>query len=116
MELGYWVSFTLSQKLVLLMLDRKFQIAIEYCYTWKYRYPNSHVFWVHASTFDRFEQAYRDIAKEISILGTEDPQNDTLIIVRDWLNKPENGSWLLVLGNADNLDLFLLHRAIVPLF
>ena len=38
--------------------------------------------------------------------GTEDPQNDTLIIVRDWLNKPENGSWLLILDNADDLDLF----------
>jgi hypothetical protein len=88
------------------MPDRKSQIAIEFCYTWKYRYPDSHVFWVHASTFDRFEQAYRDIAKEISIPGTEDPQNDTLIIVRDWLDKPENGSWLLVLDNADDLDLF----------
>ena len=40
------------------------------------------------------------------IPGTEDPQNNTLIIVRDWLNKPENGSWLLVLDNADDLELF----------
>ena len=42
----------------------------------------------------------------MSIPGTEDPQNNTLIIVRDWLNKPENGSWLLFLDNADDLDLF----------
>jgi hypothetical protein len=42
----------------------------------------------------------------MSIPGTEDPRNDALIIVRDWLNKPENGSWLLVLDNADDLDLF----------
>jgi tetratricopeptide (TPR) repeat protein len=61
---------------------------------------------VHASTFDRFEQAYRDIAKDISIPGAEDPQNDTLVIVRDWLNKPANGSWLFVLDNADDLELY----------
>jgi hypothetical protein len=38
--------------------------------------------------------------------GTKDPQNDTLIIVQDWLDKPENGSWLLVLDNANDLNLF----------
>jgi tetratricopeptide (TPR) repeat protein len=42
----------------------------------------------------------------MSIPGTEDPQNDTLILVRDWLNTPENGSWLLILDNADNISLF----------
>ncbi len=42
----------------------------------------------------------------MSIPGTEDPQNDLLILVQDWLGKPKNGSWLLVLDNADNLDLF----------
>ena len=64
------------------------------------------MFWVHAGTFHRFEQAYRDIAREMSIPGTEDPKSDPLIIVRDWLNKPENGPWLLILDNADDLDLF----------
>lgn len=87
-------------------LDSKSQIAIEYCYTWKDRYPDGHVFWVHAGTFDGFEQAYRDIAKDMSMPGTEDPHNSTLIIVRDWLSKPENGSWLLILDNADDLGLF----------
>lgn len=42
----------------------------------------------------------------MSIPGTENPQNDTLILVRGWLSKPENGSWLLVLDNADDPDLF----------
>jgi tetratricopeptide (TPR) repeat protein len=92
--------------LTLLTPDRKSQIAIEYCYTWQCRHPDSHVFWIHASTFDKFEQAYRDIAKELSVPGTENPQNDSLILIREWLSKPENGSWLLVLDNADDLDLF----------
>ncbi|KAH8585975.1 heterokaryon incompatibility protein-domain-containing protein [Bisporella sp. PMI_857] len=85
---------------------KKSQIAIEYCYIWRDRYPYSHVFWVHVSTLDRFEQAYRDIAKDMCIPGSEDPQNDTLILVRDWLSKPDNGSWLIVLDNADDPDLF----------
>lgn len=64
------------------------------------------MFWVHTGTFDSFKQAYRDIAKEMSIPGTGNPQNDTLTTVRDWLNKPENGPWLLVLNNADSLEVF----------
>ncbi|EPE36432.1 P-loop containing nucleoside triphosphate hydrolase [Glarea lozoyensis ATCC 20868] len=84
----------------------KSQIAIEYCYIWKHRYPESHVFWIHTSSFDQFEQAYREIAKQMSIPGTEDPQSDTLVLVRDWLNTLENGSWLLILDNADDIDLF----------
>lgn len=62
--------------------------------------------WVHASTLDRFEQAYRDIGKVLSIPGIEDPKNDSLVLVRQWLSKPENGSWLFVLDNADDLSLF----------
>lgn len=42
----------------------------------------------------------------MSILRSEDLQNNTFVIVRDWLSQPENGSWLLVLDNADDLDLF----------
>ena len=42
----------------------------------------------------------------MSIPGTEDPQADSLAIVRNWLSKAENGSWLFVLDNADDLDLF----------
>ena len=86
--------------------NRKSQIAIEYSYAWRDRYPDNHIFWVHASTFDRFEQAYRDIAKRMAIPGTEDAKNYSLTIVRDWLSKPENGSWLFILDNADDLHLF----------
>jgi len=85
---------------------RKSQVAIEYCYVWKEHHPHGHVFWVHASTRDRFEQAYKGIARDLSIPGSEDPRVDTIVIVRDWLNKRENGSWLLVLDNADEHDLF----------
>ena len=81
MELEALGKFYPCEKLVLLILDRKSQIVIEYCYIWKDRYLDGHVFWVHASTFDRFEQAYRDIAKEMSIPGTRDLQNNTLIII-----------------------------------
>ncbi|KAH8810775.1 kinesin light chain 1 [Xylogone sp. PMI_703] len=84
----------------------KSQVAIEYCYIWKGHYPQCHVFWIHVSTFGRFEQAYSDIAKIMSIPGIDDPQNDILILLQDWLSKPENGSWLLVLDNADDLELF----------
>jgi hypothetical protein len=85
---------------------RKSQVAIEYCYIWKERHVQGHVFWIHASTQDRFEEAYKGIARDLRIPGWEDPQIDTILIVRDWLNNHENCPWLLALDNADVLELF----------
>jgi hypothetical protein len=85
---------------------RKSQVAIEYCYIWKERHVQGHVFWIHASTQDRFEEAYKGIARDLRIPGWEDPQIDTILIVRDWVNNHENCPWLLALDNADDLELF----------
>lgn len=84
----------------------KSQIAIEYCYVWKERHPNGHVFWVHASTPDRFDQAYKDIARKLCIPGFDDPKVNTIDILVNWLSKEENGPWLLALDNADDIDMF----------
>ncbi|KAL8762146.1 MAG: hypothetical protein Q9184_001802 [Pyrenodesmia sp. 2 TL-2023] len=36
--------------------------------------------------------------------GVGDPQSDTLRILHTWLSEESNGSWMLVLDNADDLD------------
>jgi hypothetical protein len=64
------------------------------------------VFWIHASNVTRFEQGYRDIASAAKIAGRDDPKNNILQLVYDWLRDKENGHWLMVLDNVDDNNVF----------
>ena len=89
-----------------LNFDRKSQIAIEYCYRYKDANPDHNVFWVHAGTVAKFDQAYKDIAKKRCLPGWSDPQVDTLQLVTAWLDNEDNDHWLLVIDNADDGEIF----------
>ncbi|MCJ1266225.1 hypothetical protein MMC22_006108 [Lobaria immixta] len=93
----------------------KSQIAIEYCYRYQNLHPEKHIFWVHASTRQRLEQAYRDIARRLQLPGWNDPAVNTLQLVSEWFNDDEN--WLMVLDNADDHDTFFAKpgSTVVPL-
>ena len=86
---------------------RKSRIAIEYCYQYRGNYPDAHVFWVHCSNRARFEAAYQDIARTMKMPGFEDPKINTLQLVSDWLSDQDNGSWLMVLDNADDAEVWI---------
>ena len=83
---------------------RKTQDVLEYIYTLKDS-PVS-VFWVHAGTRARFEQDYRKIAKLVELPECDEPKQDIRPIVKDWLESPGSGDWILVVDNADNKDDF----------
>jgi hypothetical protein len=87
-------------------LARKSQIAIQYSHRLKHEYPDTWVFWVHASNAARFEQAYRQVATRAEIPGRKDPKADILHLVYDWLANEANGRWLMILDNADDADIF----------
>lgn len=61
---------------------------------------------MHASTRERFEEAYRDIADRLKLPRRHDPETDVLRLVHDWLIDEENGQWLMILDNADDIDVF----------
>jgi tetratricopeptide (TPR) repeat protein len=63
--------------------------------------------WVHGANKARFEADYKSIAKKFKIPGFEDPETDKLILVSDWLSDEVNGTWLLVLDNVDDSQLWL---------
>uniref|UniRef100_A0A8H7K7I5 Uncharacterized protein n=1 Tax=Bionectria ochroleuca TaxID=29856 RepID=A0A8H7K7I5_BIOOC len=46
------------------------------------------------------------IAEEYQIPGYHDPKVDILLLVRDWLERKDSGPWLMVLDNADDMQLF----------
>lgn len=87
-------------------VNRKSQIAIEYCYRWHNQHPQGHVFWTHASNQARLDQAYKGIAKKLRLPGCNDPETDIFEIVFEWLCDEDHGPWLLVLDNADDIETF----------
>ena len=85
---------------------RKSQIAIEYAYRYHEKYPEASVFWVYASTASRFNQDYLQIGTRVKLPGIDDPNQDTNQLVRSWLSSKDSGTWLMVIDNADDADLF----------
>lgn len=63
------------------------------------------VFWVHASTAERMEKAYQEIAKDARLAGAEDPKVDQLQLVKEWLEDKDSGNWVMVIDSADDDNL-----------
>ena len=94
--------------------ESKSQIAIEYAYRQRKKWPAKSLFWVHANNATRFEQSYRTIATTAKIPGIEDPKVDVLNLVLQWLSSDESGDWFLILDNADDADIFFGPLAAPP--
>ncbi|PVH90556.1 hypothetical protein DM02DRAFT_711452 [Periconia macrospinosa] len=84
----------------------KSQVAIEYAYQVRDESPDTWVFWVHAGTQARFEEGYRRITEATRMEGWDNPKADVLRLVRSWLCDESNGRWVMVVDNADDLDVF----------
>ncbi|KAI9844522.1 MAG: hypothetical protein M1838_002149, partial [Thelocarpon superellum] len=77
----------------------KTQIALEFAFRRRIRTPCS-LFWVHADTFI---DDYSKIAR-LAGLSPDTKRRDSLLAIRRWLEHQKN--YLLVIDNADDLDLF----------
>ncbi|KAH8665291.1 P-loop containing nucleoside triphosphate hydrolase protein, partial [Tricladium varicosporioides] len=84
----------------------KSHIAVEYCYRFKKRHPDSSVIWVYSGTTTRFNQEYKEIARQLELPGSADRSiNNIVNLVRGWLS--DNHGWLMVIDNADIEEGFL---------
>ncbi|RKK98397.1 hypothetical protein BFJ71_g6750 [Fusarium oxysporum] len=84
----------------------KSQVAINFAYSINDEASDVNIFWVHASSKPRFEEAYRTIAERMKLPKRDEPSTDILALVRDWLQNDESGPWLMILDNADDINLF----------
>jgi len=87
--------------------QRKSQIAIEYCYQFSTENPTAHIFWIHASTTQRVSQAYKEIGRRLLIPGCNNPKANPFKLLADWLSDDGHGPWLMVVDNADDLEMFI---------
>jgi tetratricopeptide (TPR) repeat protein len=92
------------------MTKRKSQLAIQHTYYVRSRMPLTYVFWVHASTRARFEEAYKGLADRLELPGRDDQTIDVLRLVSSWLCDEKNGQWTMVLDNVDNVENFFPSR------
>ncbi|KAI9759097.1 MAG: hypothetical protein M1840_003516 [Geoglossum simile] len=84
----------------------KSQLAVEYSYRVREKSPATWVFWVHASSIARFEEGYRKIAERAKLPGWDRPDVDILRLVYSWLCDEANGRWVMIIDNADDLEVF----------
>lgn len=81
----------------------KTQVALHFAHWAKQNKPDYSVFWVSALSAAAFEQAYMEMARTLPIQKTSE-DDDPKDLVRYYLNSEAAGPWLLIVDNADNLD------------
>ncbi|KAI9760617.1 MAG: hypothetical protein M1840_002374 [Geoglossum simile] len=84
----------------------KSQAALEYAYRWLEQWPARSVFWVHSANTERFEESYKRIASECGIPRQQDPKEDMLQNVRNWLESKYKCMWLMIVDNVDDIHTF----------
>ncbi|RSL64198.1 hypothetical protein CEP53_004146 [Fusarium sp. AF-6] len=85
----------------------KTQVALAYAYWLQEAHPEISVFWVHANSAERFSHSYAGIAEECHIPGYDESSGlDSLSIVKSWLESKDSGKWLIIIDNADDMQLF----------
>jgi hypothetical protein len=82
----------------------KTQVALQFAYSVLEKQPDISVFWIHALSLETFKQACREVASVLGILGAEDGKEDAKKLVQRHLSKEIAGKWMLVVDNADNVE------------
>ncbi|KAL8907102.1 MAG: hypothetical protein Q9207_001593 [Kuettlingeria erythrocarpa] len=80
----------------------KTQIAVEQCYRYRESHPSSNLLWLQAGSVPKLLQSCKDACDRLHLPSNS--QSDTLRMLHTWLGEESNGSWMLVLDNADDLD------------
>ncbi|GAB1314018.1 Tetratricopeptide-like helical (Fragment) [Madurella fahalii] len=82
----------------------KTQLALEAAFRLR---GDCSVFWVPAIDAASFENAYRKIGRQLNLKGfeLEEDKRDVKMLVKTALSHESAGSWLLIIDNADDVEL-----------
>jgi tetratricopeptide (TPR) repeat protein len=84
----------------------KTQVALQFAYGVKERWPEYSILWVPALSMESFEQACASVAKALRIPQAGGGDEDVKELVQQHLSSSRAGRWLLVVDNADDVDIF----------
>ncbi|KAL6412540.1 hypothetical protein AUP68_03743 [Ilyonectria robusta] len=85
---------------------RKTQIALAFVHWLHETSPDVSIFWVNASGAEQLQQSFSVIARDCQVPGCNDPKIDVLLMVKKWLESENCGRWLMIIDNADDMELF----------
>ncbi|KAF1809967.1 TPR repeat protein [Eremomyces bilateralis CBS 781.70] len=83
----------------------KTQTALEFAYWVRGSYPDFSIFWLPALSMETFEQACTEIARKLKMHQSEDGKEDVRKLVQQGLSEKTKNKWLLIIDNADDMDL-----------
>jgi tetratricopeptide (TPR) repeat protein len=83
----------------------KTQLALQFVYSVKDKWPEYSIFWVPVLSMESFEQACVSIAKILGMPQMADDKEDAKELVKEWLSSSQAGRWLMVVDNADDHDI-----------
>ena len=83
----------------------KTQIALEAVFRIHEKDQDCSIFWVPAVDSTGFERAYRDIGRKLQVDGIDEDKADVKSLVKAALSQERAGRWLLVVDNADDIEL-----------
>ncbi|KAF1813258.1 kinesin light chain [Eremomyces bilateralis CBS 781.70] len=85
----------------------KTQIALQFAYWVRENHPDFSIFWLPALSMETFEQGCTEIARALRIRQSEDGKEDVRKLVQQRLSAKTKGKgkWLLIVDNADDMDL-----------
>jgi tetratricopeptide (TPR) repeat protein len=83
----------------------KTQVALQFAYLALEKHLDVSVFWVPAMSSETFQQACREVAAVLGILGAEDGEEDATELVRRYLSTGKAGKWMLIVDNADDIEI-----------
>jgi hypothetical protein len=93
---------------------RKTQIALEIAYRIRNTQSNCSVFWVPAVNMALFESGCRSICQTLGLPEVDDNEADFKSLMKMALEKLSN-DWILIVDNADDVDLLMGKSGGVPL-
>jgi len=79
----------------------KSQIANAFVHRHGTRYHKV-VWWINAETEASFYKSYHDLAEQLKLNIENKNEEEIVQLVNQWLERPENANWLMVLDNAEN--------------
>ncbi|PLB48766.1 kinesin light chain [Aspergillus steynii IBT 23096] len=83
----------------------KTQVALQFAYSVKADCPEFSIFWVQSLSMETFELSCSEVAKILGIRQAQENSEDVKILLRQHLSAKSAGKWLLIVDNADDLDL-----------
>jgi nucleoside phosphorylase/tetratricopeptide (TPR) repeat protein len=83
----------------------KTQIALEFAYRMREKFPECSIFWIPCTSYETVEQAYLDIASVIGMPSIEPAKVKEQVMAH--LSQDSSGPWLLIFDNADDIEMWI---------